>query len=81
MDMTDIVNNVVAPLENMADVKEWIKSEIQRIIRRHDALLDRKIYPNGSPNQLVSMEGQLFLYHIGVLSELLTLIKEPPCPC
>lgn len=68
--------NTVKYLRSVSEIKSWIENEIRTTIKKYDALLDRKIFPDGSHNAFKSEEGQIFLYHIGVLSEILTLLKE-----
>lgn len=71
-----MADDTTARLKSAPAIKELIENEIKRVIAKHDALLDRKIYPDGSNNEFKHAEGQMLLYHIGVLSELLCLIKE-----
>ncbi len=74
--MTDAVSR--APLlASISEVRQWVKDEIQDLIKRHDALLADYPRPlDAMRNAFKSEEGQFILYHIGILSELLVLIKE-----
>lgn len=56
------------------DIKCWLKKEIDSQKVKYDSLANFKIGP--SKNTFVREKAQFYLYHLGILSEMLQTVEE-----